>query len=373
MLYEKPANEFVRDFVGRTLLFKGKVQSGNPSGQLAIALEGAPDCVVFGRTYHPDGIKTGAAVYIGVRPEDVEILPANGTTPPSGMIGGTAQAALFIGERIEYQVEVEGQERQCSSTANVINPSTKAVKSGSSCAPTATARGRRIGRLKTIEKFGELMNTLRKPANEYLPRWFGSVLFFFLSASSAFGAAATANFEQEWSKLITAAQQEGTLSIASGGAPSRQYRPVVDAFSKKFNIKVEVSTGNATDTVNRVLAERKGRQVYRRRGVDQLARKSAALGAVRLVDADCRHCYFIPKSSTCRSGTEGKHMYADKFSKFALIYHAGLEDQYEIWYNTEKIKEAEIATLVKQTDVFDPDGKAKSPAKAWATRPAFAK
>ncbi len=101
------------------------------------------------------------------------------------------------------------------------------------------------------------MNNLRKPEDEYLPRWFGSVLFFFLSASSAFGAAATANFEQEWSKLITAAQQEGTLSIASGGAPSRQYRPVVDAFNKKFNIKVEVSTGNATDTVNRVLAERK--------------------------------------------------------------------------------------------------------------------
>jgi iron(III) transport system ATP-binding protein len=109
LLYEKPANEFVRDFVGRTLLFKGKVQSGNPSGQLAIALEGAPDCVVFGRTYHPDGIKTGAAVYIGVRPEDVEILPANGAKPPSGMIGGTTQAALFIGERIEYQIEVEGQ------------------------------------------------------------------------------------------------------------------------------------------------------------------------------------------------------------------------------------------------------------------------
>ena len=129
------------------------------------------------------------------------------------------------------------------------------------------------------------MNTIRKSANEYLPRWFGSVLFFFLGASTAFGAAATANFEQEWSKLITAAQQEGTLSIASGGAPSRQYRPVVDAFSKKFNIKVEVSTGNATDTVNRVLAERKGRQVYRRRGVDQLARKSAALGAIRLVGA----------------------------------------------------------------------------------------
>jgi iron(III) transport system ATP-binding protein len=108
LLYEEPANEFVRDFVGRTLLFKGKVQSGNPSGQIAIALEGAPDCVVFGRTYNPDGMKSGAAVFIGVRPEDVEILPANGAMP-AGMIGGTAQAALFIGERIEYQVEVAGQ------------------------------------------------------------------------------------------------------------------------------------------------------------------------------------------------------------------------------------------------------------------------
>jgi iron(III) transport system ATP-binding protein len=109
LLYEEPVNEFVRDFVGRTLLFKGKVQTGNPAGQLAIALDGAPDCVVFGRTYNPDGIKTGGAVYIGVRPEDVEILPANGSTPPAGMIGGQAQAALFVGERIEYQVEVDGQ------------------------------------------------------------------------------------------------------------------------------------------------------------------------------------------------------------------------------------------------------------------------
>ena len=109
LLYEQPANEFVRDFVGRTLLFKGKVQSSNPSGQMAIALEGAPDCVVFGRSYNPGVIKKAELVYIAVRPEDVEILPALGSEAPSGMIGGTVQAVLFIGERIEYQVEVDGQ------------------------------------------------------------------------------------------------------------------------------------------------------------------------------------------------------------------------------------------------------------------------
>ena len=109
LLYEQPANEFVRDFLGRTLLFKGKVQSSNPSGQMAIALAGAPDCVVFGRTYNPGGSNAGASVYIGVRPEDVEILPALNSTVPPGMIGGRTQAALFIGERVEYQVEVDGQ------------------------------------------------------------------------------------------------------------------------------------------------------------------------------------------------------------------------------------------------------------------------
>ena len=86
------------------------------------------------------------------------------------------------------------------------------------------------------------------------------LLVLFLAAPYGFGAAASqpsANFEQEWSKLIAAGKQEGTVSIASGGAPSRQYRPVMDAFTKKFGINVEVSTGNATDTVNRVLAERK--------------------------------------------------------------------------------------------------------------------
>jgi len=109
LLYEEPANEFVRDFVGRTLLFKGKVQSSNPSGQMAIAVQGAPDCVVFGRNYNPDSIKVGESVYMAVRPEDVEIFLATGSEAPSGMIGGTARAALFIGERIEYQVEVDGQ------------------------------------------------------------------------------------------------------------------------------------------------------------------------------------------------------------------------------------------------------------------------
>jgi ABC-type Fe3+/spermidine/putrescine transport system ATPase subunit len=109
LLYEQPANEFVRDFVGKTLLLNGVVQSANLAGQLAIALRGAPDCVVFGRTYDLEGVKTGREVSIGVRPEDVEILPSGSAQTPTGMLRGVVRAALFAGERVEYQVEVDGQ------------------------------------------------------------------------------------------------------------------------------------------------------------------------------------------------------------------------------------------------------------------------
>ncbi|MGE0652894.1 MAG: ABC transporter ATP-binding protein [Alphaproteobacteria bacterium] len=108
-LYENPANEFVRDFVGKTLLLQGEVQSGDSSGRLSIALRGSSDCIVYGRTYTPGGIERGKQVYIGIRPEDVEVLPAQGTAVPPGMLAGTLDVALFVGERIEYQVAVEGQ------------------------------------------------------------------------------------------------------------------------------------------------------------------------------------------------------------------------------------------------------------------------
>jgi iron(III) transport system substrate-binding protein len=168
----------------------------------------------------------------------------------------------------------------------------------------------------------------------------------------------SANFDQEWSKLVSAAQQEGTVSIASGGAPSRQYRPVADAFTKKFGIKVEVSTGNATDTVNRVLAERKSGKYT----VD-VALISSRESQQRLVPSESvlplPPLLIHPEVLDLSSWYGGRHMYTDKFGKFTLIYHAGLEDQYESWYNTDKVKESEVATLIKQTDVFDPRWKGK--------------
>jgi iron(III) transport system substrate-binding protein len=181
--------------------------------------------------------------------------------------------------------------------------------------------------------------------------WVGWVVL--LSPQPAAVGATSSSFEQEWSKLISAAKQEGVLAIASGGAPSRQYRPVVDAFSKRFGVKVEVSTGNATDTVNRVLAERKAGKYT----VD-VALISSRENNQRLVPSESLVPFtpllFHPEVVEPSGWHQGRHWYADKASRYVFIYHVTKEDQYELWYNTDKIKEAEIATIKKQTDFFDP-------------------
>jgi ABC-type Fe3+ transport system substrate-binding protein len=183
------------------------------------------------------------------------------------------------------------------------------------------------------------------------------IAVLWLDAAPTYGADA-ANFDQEWSKLIAAAKQEGTLAVASGGAPSRQYRPLMAAFTKKFGVKVEVATGNATTTINRVLAERKAGRFT----VD-VALISSRVNEQRLVPSESLvpfaplliHPEVIDKSAWYL----GRHWYADKFSKFTFIYHVTKEDQYESWYNTDKITAAEIATVKKQTDFFDPRWKGK--------------
>jgi ABC-type Fe3+ transport system substrate-binding protein len=169
---------------------------------------------------------------------------------------------------------------------------------------------------------------------------------------------ASANFELEWSNLMAAAKQEGTVAIASGGAPSRQYRPVVDAFNKKFGVKAEVSTGSATDTVNRVLAERKaGRYSMDVALISSRESNQRLLPSESLIPLAPLLIY--PDVVDTSNWYQGKHAYADKASRYVFIYHVSKEDQYETWYNTEKIKEADIASIKKQTDFFDPRWKGK--------------
>ena len=109
-VYEQPASEFVRDFVGKTVLFRGIVRDGDASGQLSVTIDGTAECVVQGQGPHESAIAAGEPVVVAIRPEALQVLPASPAGGARGVIEATAHAALFVGDRIEYQVEIEGHE-----------------------------------------------------------------------------------------------------------------------------------------------------------------------------------------------------------------------------------------------------------------------
>src|SRR5262245_37546530 len=162
----------------------------------------------------------------------------------------------------------------------------------------------------------------------------GAVCFLAEARGAAPAPQAKANFEQEWARLIAGAQKEGTLAIAPGGAPSREYRPVADVFQKKFGIKVEIATGSGNDTVTRVLAERKaGRYTVDVGLVSLRANNQRLVPSESLVPL--APLFIHPEVVDTSGWYLGRHWYGDKESKYVLIYHVEQENQYEVWYNTD--------------------------------------
>jgi ABC-type Fe3+/spermidine/putrescine transport system ATPase subunit len=103
-VYERPATPFVRDFLGRTLILKGRTV-GPPSGTLL--------CVQLGPTSAPmlttlaDGhqLAEGTDVCVCIRPEDVEVLPLTPDThtAQNDMIA-TVESTAFVGDHLECRV-----------------------------------------------------------------------------------------------------------------------------------------------------------------------------------------------------------------------------------------------------------------------------
>jgi ABC-type Fe3+/spermidine/putrescine transport system ATPase subunit len=109
LLYENPANPFVRDFLGKTVLLRGRVTASSSDGQVAVGVNGAQDCVLFGWGYDVGGLHAGNEVHLAIRPEDIEIEAQDGVEAPTGAIRGVVEARLFVGERTEYRVLVPEQ------------------------------------------------------------------------------------------------------------------------------------------------------------------------------------------------------------------------------------------------------------------------
>jgi iron(III) transport system substrate-binding protein len=192
------------------------------------------------------------------------------------------------------------------------------------------------------------------------------VLFLFQPA--AYGASATSPFEKEWAQLIAAAQQEGRVVIAAGGAPSREYRSVVELFQKKFGIQVSLSTGSGAASVDRVLAERSAGRYTVDLGLTSVAGTRTRLMPAKALDP-IPPLLIHPEVLDKSAWFGGRHWYADpQEEKFSFLYAAEPTENFEFWYNTDAISKEEIATIKTPADMLDPKWRGKITSRTWGDR-----
>jgi len=106
-IYLEPGSEFVRDFVGSAITFGGSLLSRGEGGNVVVSVDGAEGCALEGFCNASEQLQVNCRVKVAVRPENVRILPARADAePPPGAINARVAAALFTGERVEYQIEM---------------------------------------------------------------------------------------------------------------------------------------------------------------------------------------------------------------------------------------------------------------------------
>jgi ABC-type Fe3+/spermidine/putrescine transport system ATPase subunit len=108
VMYERPTNQFVREFVGRSVMLHGVLDSREGAtaavtfgtgGSLNIASEGA------------EGLVKGDAVSVWMRPEDLQFGPERAGAPGAAALPGTISSAVFLGDRYGCAIALDcGQE-----------------------------------------------------------------------------------------------------------------------------------------------------------------------------------------------------------------------------------------------------------------------
>jgi iron(III) transport system ATP-binding protein len=98
-IYERPASQFVADFVGNTNFIDGVVRVVSPSSGVCISTE------IGDLHVHTDQeLRVDERVAISVRPEDVELTEAR---PGGGNVWeGRVDQKVFLGESVDFQVSV---------------------------------------------------------------------------------------------------------------------------------------------------------------------------------------------------------------------------------------------------------------------------
>jgi ABC-type Fe3+/spermidine/putrescine transport system ATPase subunit len=103
-LYERPATSFVRDFLGKCAVLRGRVvEWAGAVGRVELPAVGGE--LVYDRRTAPAEAVAGTAVFVSVRPEEVVVAEEPGRDDQN-VLKGIVETLLFTGDRTECRVRV---------------------------------------------------------------------------------------------------------------------------------------------------------------------------------------------------------------------------------------------------------------------------
>jgi ABC-type Fe3+/spermidine/putrescine transport system ATPase subunit len=110
-LYEQPASAFVRDFLGQTVILRGRVERSDVQTVSVVMAGMAGGGALVGRAAPGAGLVAGTAAHIAVRPESIDIERDDRSARDGNTLPGTIEDLLFVGERYEARLLLADQQR----------------------------------------------------------------------------------------------------------------------------------------------------------------------------------------------------------------------------------------------------------------------
>jgi iron(III) transport system ATP-binding protein len=108
-IYDRPRSEFVANFIGRTNLFRGKLQNSVAPGQQGLVISPIGEiCCRF-----PNRVDADKEVVFVVRPENVALarLEASADAGERNSLEGQIIGRVYLGEVVEYTIDLGGERR----------------------------------------------------------------------------------------------------------------------------------------------------------------------------------------------------------------------------------------------------------------------
>ncbi len=116
-LYDQPASAFIRDFLGQTVILRGRVGSpaaGDATSRAAtvsVELNGAlAGTTLAGRAAPSVALAPGGSAHVAIRPEDIEVALDDRSQTAENTLTGVIDTLLFVGDRYEARVALGGEQ-----------------------------------------------------------------------------------------------------------------------------------------------------------------------------------------------------------------------------------------------------------------------